>query len=88
MADRNRPAVDIDALLVQREHAGRIECNCRKCFVDLHEVQVAGGQPRLLQRVVQRERRHCVQPRVPVGAHPVGDDFRQRLHLERASAFL
>src|SRR5579864_3161846 len=41
MSEGDRAAVDVDALLVQVQHAGRVERDGRKRLVDLHQVEVA-----------------------------------------------
>src|SRR5439155_11215078 len=79
VSQRDGAAVDVDAVLVDRQHPRRIQRHRGERLVDLDQVEVVNFEAGLLQRVAQGQGRHCVQPRVPVGAHAVGDDLDQRL---------
>src|ERR1700684_2192771 len=46
--ERDGAAVDVDPLLVDAEHADRVERDGRECLVDLPQVDVARLQPCLL----------------------------------------
>src|SRR5437660_1104730 len=63
VTERNRSAVDIHALLVDPEHADRVECHRGERLVDLPQVDVAGLKPRLLERLLRRARGRCREVR-------------------------
>src|SRR6267143_1558034 len=79
MADCDRATVDVDAFLVELEHAGRVKGDRGKSLVNLDQVEVACRDPSLFESVGERKRWNRMQPCVAVGAHPVSDYLGQRL---------
>src|ERR1700759_4671856 len=54
MAQRDRPAVDVDLVLVDAEHPDRVERDRGEGLVDLPQVDVLSAQAGLLQRLLRR----------------------------------
>src|ERR1700730_5119251 len=55
-------AIDVDAFFVHFQHSSCVERYCRKCLVELDEVEVADFEAGLFQRIAKRKRRDSVQP--------------------------
>jgi hypothetical protein len=54
VADRDRAAVDVHAVLVEVEHPHRVQGHGGERLVDLPQVDVARLQPRLVERLLGR----------------------------------
>src|ERR1700733_13285639 len=52
VTERNGAAVDVDAVLVNAEHADRVERDGGKCLVDLPHIDVLRLQARLFERLL------------------------------------
>ncbi len=54
MSEGNRPAVDVDLVTRKIEHPGGPQCHPTEGLVDLHQIEVGGGQVRRLESRLQR----------------------------------
>jgi hypothetical protein len=80
--ERDRVAVDVDDLLTAAEHPRRVDRDRRECLVDLQQNDVGDVEPRLVERVPQRDRRNGVKVRKGFGAHAARDDLGERLESQ------
>src|SRR5579863_3289149 len=79
MADRNRSAVDVDPARVDLEHPSARDGDCRKGFVDLHQVELSSIETvRLRERGFDGERRYCREIRMLSGGFPVREPGAER----------
>src|SRR5215211_2864822 len=86
--DRDRAAVDVDALLVDPEHPDRVQRDRGERLVDLPQVDVARLQPGLLERFQRGVRGRAGEVGEVVGDLRLGDDLRQRLLALALGPFL
>jgi hypothetical protein len=77
VAERDRAAVDVDAVLVDAEQPHRVQRDRGERLVDLPQIDVAGLQPGLVQRLARGRRRGGGQVGEVVGGLGVGDDLGQ-----------
>ena len=66
MAEGDRAAVHVHAVLGDAEHPRRVERDRRERLVDLQPVDVGDRQAGLLERDLRRQRRHARQRVVAV----------------------
>src|SRR5262245_9962273 len=78
VAERDRPAVDVDVVLFDAEHAHRVEGDRGEGLVDLPEVDVLGALADLLQRLLGGVGRGFRQVGEVVGDRAVGEHASQR----------
>ncbi len=79
MAERDGAAVDVDLVLVDPEHADRVQRDRSERLVDLPQVDVLGLQAGLLERDLGGVRRRAREVGEVVGDLRLGDDRGQRL---------
>src|SRR6478735_967889 len=77
MAERDRAAVDVHALLVNAEHPDAVERDGRERLVDLPQVDVARLQAGLVERLAGRVGGGAGQVGEVVGHRGLGDDRRE-----------
>src|SRR4051794_30000608 len=75
VTERDGAAVDVDLLGVEAEVAHRLDADRRERLVDLDEVEVAGGEARTGQRLLDGIRRLALQRRIRAGDHTVVADL-------------
>src|SRR5205085_8897256 len=75
VAERDRAAVDVDAVLLDAQLADRLQGHRRERLVDLPQVDVARLQARLVQRALGGARRRRGQVGEVIGELRVADDL-------------
>ena len=76
------PPLTFTMLLVEPEDPRHVQRDGRERLVDLEQAEVVDVEVGLLQRVLERDRRHRVQVREALGGHPVRHDLGERLQAE------